>query len=298
MAIAVLKYQLLPLIRSTLQRSLHACERGKNNIIIPPPLSGLPKQSRGRHYHALPELVFQISGESRLLCSNYTATVQRGDVFITPSCMPHVEQIQPSAEPFLNLVLLFYDDGLTLHTAEGVSRTVPTVRQATRITSQRTPAMLSYVERMIEYNAMTERKHTEVARGLSMALISEIIEALDQHQTDSGEPQKINACKNYVLINLSSHTLSVKTLAEWVQWTPDYLSYAFHSATGMRLQEYITAQRLELARRLLTGSTLSIAEISYACGYADPSYFNRIFRKTLGCTPGAYRQQQGFRMPG
>jgi AraC-like DNA-binding protein len=50
-----------------------------------------------------------------------------------------------------------------------------------------------------------------------------------------------------------------------------------------------------------TGSDASLgeggAEISYACGFGQVSFFNRSFRKWKGCSPGEWRKgKRGERM--
>lgn len=47
------------------------------------------------------------------------------------------------------------------------------------------------------------------------------------------------------------------------------------------------------ARRALRYTTLSVAEIGYAVGFADPAYFSRFFTRHAGCSPRAYRRGAG-----
>ena len=49
--------------------------------------------------------------------------------------------------------------------------------------------------------------------------------------------------------------------------------------------------RVEKAKGLLSGSTLSMAEIAEQVGYARQHEFARAFRREVGCTPSAYRRQ-------
>ena len=63
----------------------------------------------------------------------------------------------------------------------------------------------------------------------------------------------------------------------------------FKEQFGITPVEYITRERVKLAKHLLSDSTLSITEISWQSGFTDVNYFVRLFRKTEGVTPGAYR---------
>jgi len=49
--------------------------------------------------------------------------------------------------------------------------------------------------------------------------------------------------------------------------------------------------RYQLARQYLQTTTLSIQEIAYLLGYADPSNFGRAFRKWAGTGPSDFRQK-------
>ena len=53
--------------------------------------------------------------------------------------------------------------------------------------------------------------------------------------------------------------------------------------------QFVEAQRLERARRLLDHTAMSIAEVAVEVGYADAFYFTNRFRKAIGLSPRAYR---------
>jgi AraC-like DNA-binding protein len=58
----------------------------------------------------------------------------------------------------------------------------------------------------------------------------------------------------------------------------------------MTFTRYINKLRLTEAARLLTDKTgKPIAEIAYSVGYANASYFNKLFKEEYGCTPKAFR---------
>lgn len=58
---------------------------------------------------------------------------------------------------------------------------------------------------------------------------------------------------------------------------------------GLSPRSLIQRLRLEHAVQLITTTSLTIGEISAACGFYDQSSFNRQFRSVLGRTPGSYR---------
>ena len=49
--------------------------------------------------------------------------------------------------------------------------------------------------------------------------------------------------------------------------------------------------RIDKAKNLLENSNLSIKEICVSCGYTDPNYFSRSFKKNVGVTPTEYKER-------
>ncbi|HEY3417655.1 MAG TPA: AraC family transcriptional regulator [Armatimonadota bacterium] len=285
------KYQLIPTCRTALQQLLREFERGQMPVCLPTRIDRLPVHARPMHFHLLPELVLQISGDSELECPGERLYVRTGELCITPSCLPHLEHPVEIAAPFLNLVMLYTDQHISLHSAECSGGKI-VIQQHCTLCTRQMAGMVTYIEQMTRHWQMASLWHRQIIRGLGMALVSELLETVEQHTLSTpAEPHKVTFCTNLVMQRLSDKTLSVKMLAEHVDWSPDYLSFAFHAATGSRLHTFIATQRHELAKRLLTGSDLAIADICQACGYEDPSYFTRVFRRQQGCTPGTYRRQ-------
>lgn len=60
-------------------------------------------------------------------------------------------------------------------------------------------------------------------------------------------------------------------------------------ATGQSPQQHLIAQRMREARRLLHFTEDSVKQIAFACGYEDPYYFSRSYRRFWGRSPSADR---------
>lgn len=84
---------------------------------------------------------------------------------------------------------------------------------------------------------------------------------------------------------------SVNDLASIACMSPAHFSRSFKAATGCAPHEYVSRQRLDLAKRLLATDRQSLAEIAFATGFSSQANFNRAFRKAVGTTPRLYRAQ-------
>lgn len=65
----------------------------------------------------------------------------------------------------------------------------------------------------------------------------------------------------------------------------------FARATGMSPMEYVHTLRLEEAKQMLERSTLSVDAVAVEVGYAEASFFSRLFRRRVGITPAQYRRR-------
>jgi AraC family transcriptional regulator len=63
----------------------------------------------------------------------------------------------------------------------------------------------------------------------------------------------------------------------------------FKRAVGESPHRYVVGRRLDMAARLLSSSSLRIADVAAACGFADQSHMTRLFRSRYQTTPAAYR---------
>lgn len=63
------------------------------------------------------------------------------------------------------------------------------------------------------------------------------------------------------------------------------------SITDKSLNEYITMIRMRQAGRMLENGNLTLKEVALACGYTDPFYFSRVFKKQMGLSPSDYKKR-------
>ena len=84
--------------------------------------------------------------------------------------------------------------------------------------------------------------------------------------------------------------LPVGELAEIVGLSRAHFSRSFAESEGVPPAEYVLQQRLQRAAKLLTkGDFLPVKEVSIMCGFDDPNYFAKVFRRVYGITPTEFR---------
>ena len=83
--------------------------------------------------------------------------------------------------------------------------------------------------------------------------------------------------------------LTLDKLSRMFGYDRSYFCRTFKSVTGLSPINYINISRLEKAKNMLSQSDTKISEISLLCGFSDPNYFSRCFKRQFGISPGAYR---------
>lgn len=124
-----------------------------------------------------------------------------------------------------------------------------------------------------------------------------VIDALLGEHLATGEPERcdgeagIEKVKRLVRNSLHRNvTLSDASAA--VGLSSKYLSRLFKQRTGMGFREYKLKLRILRARKLLAGSCDTVEQISHGLGYRNCESFIRVFKRTTGTTPAAYRKRK------
>ncbi|MFZ5801335.1 MAG: helix-turn-helix domain-containing protein [Candidatus Omnitrophota bacterium] len=99
----------------------------------------------------------------------------------------------------------------------------------------------------------------------------------------------IERAKNFIERSYHRPDLSLKDLTKEINTSYFRLCRLFKKRLDMTFTQYVTLVRLKAALRLLQNLNLSVAQVAYAVGISDAQYFDRVFKKILGCRPKDYR---------
>ena len=98
-----------------------------------------------------------------------------------------------------------------------------------------------------------------------------------------------------MLIYIHEHypeNLSVKELAAAAYTSERECYRIFREHLHTTPIAYLTAYRIQIACQMLAESKASITEVGTACGMGNSSYFGKVFREVVGCTPRQYRYKR------
>lgn len=76
-----------------------------------------------------------------------------------------------------------------------------------------------------------------------------------------------------------------------------YLANLFSEVTGLTIEHYIIAHKIERAKELLLYDDLNLTEISYRLKYSSVAHLSSQFKKVTGLTPTYFRELKNKRLP-
>lgn len=153
--------------------------------------------------------------------------------------------------------------------------------KASDVFDQRTDSEYNYEAMMSSYQTV-ERMRVFLEFLCSFLKSSESVEPSSNHM------ERIEA---YIRKNIQKN-ITRKELADAVYLNPEYLSRLFKKEKGCTLSEYITTEKMFLAKSLLETTNFSVSMIASKVGYGNFSHFAQCFKKEFGVSPSDIRQNK------
>lgn len=116
---------------------------------------------------------------------------------------------------------------------------------------------------------------------------------ITRHVENAGMLQQLDTWLDEYIQNSQLKTRGIPNemyCANALHLSPAYFSDLLRHETGMDIQEYVQAKRMDMAREWVLHTTMPIAEIADVLGFPNAPYFSRVFKKLTGCSPGEYRE--------
>ena len=92
--------------------------------------------------------------------------------------------------------------------------------------------------------------------------------------------------------HISDEGLKIDDMADAVGLGRSVFYGKIKSLVGVSPSDFLRQIRMERALQLIVKSKYTFSEIAYACGFTDPKYFSKCFKKETGMTPTEYRTKK------
>lgn len=147
---------------------------------------------------------------------------------------------------------------------------------------------------LVEVKHSREADSDLLADHLLMVFLIELVRIIHYAKSPESRPAFHTASQTVFLTKRFIHEryihdITLLEMARHAHTSPYHLCRLFKRETGHTLFQYITHYRMEVARRYLTTTDKTIAAIAELVGYRSETYFQSLFKKCSGTSPGRYR---------
>jgi AraC family transcriptional regulator len=148
------------------------------------------------------------------------------------------------------------------------------VLDADRDTSRRYLLRASAILRVKPRRTDAESMRSESRGGLLVWQLNRIVDYIETHLADK---------------------IAVKALADLVKVSASHLFRAFKISVGVTPFQYIARRRVELACTLIRTTGEPLSQVAVACGLCDQAHLCKVFHRTIGMSPSAWRRAMSAR---
>ena len=96
---------------------------------------------------------------------------------------------------------------------------------------------------------------------------------------------------SFIEEHLTESDINIGDMAEAAATSRSGLNRKLKSILGVTPIDLLREARIKRACQLLENSGLNVSEVAYQCGFADPKYFSRCFKQTMGVSPTEYKRK-------
>jgi len=248
------------------------------------------------HLHEGFEIYFLISGDVDYFVENKFYPLRTGDLIITNTQEIHKPAFN-SSKTYERIVLEFNPDLLSYFSSEKfnllkcfLDRPIGEQNKVTLNPEQR--------KDLLEFFYKIEALQGQKNASRDILKLNYLIELLvyinivfmniPVNVEHKNIHEKLIPIIDYIDQHLSED-LSLQTLEEIFYINKYYLSKLFKNNIGSNLHEYIIFKRISMAKTLLTKG-VNVTDTCSKCGFNDYSNFLKMFKRTVGFSPGQYKK--------
>lgn len=227
------------------------------------------------HDHDSWEFIYCTSGSGEFtFADKSTLHYSTGDVVIVP---PHVNHTNNSVKGFTNIHVRIVDATLPFKS--------PTV-----IVDDSDRHVLGAFEDIFFYYNNTLDKRQLLLSALSNLIVNYVI-AL---QNDKQLSKIVEEIKSDIVRNFPDCNYRLDDYLKSLPFSYDYLRKLFKNEMGITPHAYLTHIRMQTAEKLLSSidHEYNVTKVASMCGYDEPLYFSRVFKKHFDCSPVNYAKRK------
>lgn len=247
------------------------------------------------HYHPEYELTLITSGMGkRLVGDSYEDFVQDDLVLLGPG-LPHTWVSEPSKEKAAAVVIQFSEAFIQPFLQYTECKNIPALLRKSKkglfFKKRNAKELLALLRRLPDLGELDRLLGLiHILNALSRFSPRVLSATVGAYPGSDAAEERINKVSHYIYHHYQ-RSLQLGDVAKLLHLSPGAFCNFFKKATGKTFSDYVNDVRIGKACTLLLESDDAIITIAYKVGFDSISYFNRVFYKKKGITPGGFRRR-------
>ena len=228
--------------------------------------------SVSRHAHSSWEFIYCTSGSGRLIFDGGEIAYQAGDVVAIPPLLYHQNE---SVSGFTNIHLNIRDAALNLK--------VPTL-----IRDDGNHFILDAFTAAFYHFGLNPGRQTMVLSAYANLIVGLILDGLNAPLRNP----IVDEIMNSIVLSYPDENFELDQYLRSLHFNYDYLRKLFKREVGVTPHQFLVDTRLQAAAESLAGSegrVVNISDVAHLCGFREPLYFSKVFRKKYGMSPSRFQ---------
>ncbi len=125
--------------------------------------------------------------------------------------------------------------------------------------------------------------------ALTVQLIAQVLVAVGRCRFEAGDAERLVAAAKCAFLDNLATNVDLAGLARQLGVSYSWFRRTFKDYTGFSPRQFQLHHRLHRAARMLASGTSPIGEIATRVGFPSNHYFSELFKRRMGCSPQAYR---------
>lgn len=222
-----------------------------------------------RHAHESWEFVYCTQGSGTFRFDDRNLDYREGDVVVIPPMTPHANAC---TDGFQNIHINMVSPTLSF--------------SAPLVISDDSSHFLLDAFNAAFFHFYSDRKEASHLLLLYGDLISCYLAA---YRTGAALTPIVAQIENNIISNYADSDYELDAYLHSLPFSYDYLRKLFQKEMGVTPHRYLVEKRLKMAAELLAGDAgagaWNISDIAPLCGFRDPLYFSKMFKKKYGTAP-------------
>ena len=249
------------------------------------------------HFHPEIELVYVNKGKGKRHIGNHISYFNNSQLVLIGSNLPHVGYLDRLTTNGSETLIQFKPDFLgseffKIPEMVAIEAMFERAKQGIRFNIEIKQRIGAKIEKLVELDGVERiTSFLEILNDLATTDDYTLLNANGfAFETIPQDSDKIEVIYKHINESFKEH-ISLDEISELVNMTVPAFCRYFKKSTGKTFTKLVNEYRIVHATKLLAESNMSIADVSFECGFNNFSHFNKLFKNFAGKSASKYRSE-------